>query len=174
MKNSIKTFFIKGFPVQIHWTFLLLFAWVLITQVISREPVNTALLTISELLLVFVCVFLHEVGHALAARYYKISIRKIQLLPVGGLTYFSRQAANPRQETVISLAGPLVNICIAIITLPFLPAGTAFWKLGMILRDWHASNVFHFIYTINIALAIINARLISKCSSLQKIKIRKL
>lgn len=156
MKKPIKTFFIKGIPIQIHWTVLLLIFWVLITQVISREPANTVLLTIGELLVVFVCVFMHEMGHALAASFYKISMRKIQLLPVGGLTYFSRQPANPRQETVISLAGPLVNICLAIITLPFLPAGTAFWKLSIIWGDWHAGNLFHFIYNINIALAIIN------------------
>ncbi|WP_343674193.1 site-2 protease family protein [Chitinophaga sp.] len=156
MKNSYKIFFIKGIPIKLHWTFLLLIAWIFSMQVIAREPVSTALFIISELFAVFACVLLHELGHALAAIHYKIPIREIQLLPIGGLTFFTKQPANPHQEIIVSLAGPLVNIIMALIMIPFLPAGTAFWKLGAIITSIHASNFFHFLYNINIALAIIN------------------
>lgn len=156
MKNSFKILIIKGVPIQLHWTFLLLIIWVLAMQVIGREPLNTAILTIGELLAVFLCVLFHELGHTVAARHYNIPISKIQLLPIGGLTYFSKQPATPRQEIAVAIAGPLVNIFIALAMIPLLPPGTSFWKVGVIFSSLHSGNFWHFLYNINLALAIIN------------------
>jgi len=156
MKNSLKLFFIKGIPIKMHWTFLLFISWILLMQLIAREPVQTIITIISEVLLVFICVLLHELGHALTAMYYKIPIKEIQLLPVGGLTFFNRQPTGPRQEIMVSLAGPLVNIIISLAMIPLLPAGTAFWQIEKIFLNIHTANIFQFIYNINIILAIIN------------------
>ncbi|WPV64621.1 MULTISPECIES: site-2 protease family protein [unclassified Chitinophaga] len=156
MKNSLKIFFIRGIPIELHWTFLLLISWVLLMQLIAREHASIVLLTISEMLAVFVCVLLHELGHTFAALHYNIPIKKIQLLPFGGITFFSGQPGNPRQEIIVSMAGPLVNITIATLLIPFLPAGTPFWKLGTIITSIHSANFSHFLYNINITLAIIN------------------
>ncbi|SFW85240.1 site-2 protease family protein [Chitinophaga sancti] len=156
MKNSINIFFIKGIQIKLHWTFLLFIAWVLFMQVIAREPLHIALVTMGEILAVFMCVLLHELGHAFAAIYYKIPISEIRLLPIGGLTLFTKQPANPTQEVVVSLAGPIVNLLIALAMIPFIPAGTEYWNFSNMISSIHAGNFFHFIYNINVLLTLIN------------------
>lgn len=113
MRWSIRIGRFAGTEVKIHVTFILmlvLFAVFFYSHGGREAMVQNILL----LLLLFLCVLLHEFGHALAARGYGIRTPDITLLPIGGVARLERMPEKPHQELVVALAGPAVNVVIAL------------------------------------------------------------
>ena len=106
---------IFGIPLLLHWSFPLLLAWVIYTG--SQRGAAAPEIAVNCLLVlaVFGCVLLHECGHALAGRWYGIGTRDITLLPLGGVARLERMPATPLGEIVVALAGPAVNVAIALL-----------------------------------------------------------
>lgn len=117
MKWSWKMVRISGIDVRMHWTFLLILAWAGFSHLNEGSGLAGAIYGIGFVLALFVCVVLHEFGHALAARRYGIGTRDITLLPIGGVARLERMPDDPKQELVVALAGPLVNVAIGTILL---------------------------------------------------------
>jgi Zn-dependent protease/CBS domain-containing protein len=105
---------VAGSEIRIHLTFLLFLAWIGIAEY-SQGGAGAALNGVLFIVAVFACVVLHELGHALAARRYGITTPDITLLPIGGLARLSRLPERPSEEIFIAVAGPLVNVVIALI-----------------------------------------------------------
>ena len=101
-----------GIEVRVHVTFLLLLAFFAFAGYRQGEA-RGALMTTTFILLLFLCVLLHEFGHALAAARYGIKTPDITLLPIGGVARLQRMPDKPWQELVVAIAGPLVNVVIA-------------------------------------------------------------
>jgi Zn-dependent protease/CBS domain-containing protein len=110
---SIPIFRIAGIQLRIHVTFLLLIGWLAFGYYAQGGSVVAASRVIFVLLL-FLCVVLHEFGHALAAKAFGINTPDITLLPIGGVARLERMPEEPLQELVIAVAGPLVNVVIAL------------------------------------------------------------
>lgn len=113
MLRSWKLGSVRGIAVHIHWTFWLLLIFYTLSAA-AAGGVWAGLFTGLFLALVFACVVAHEFGHAFAAAAYGIPTHDITLLPIGGLARLARLPKNPRQELVIALAGPAVNVVIAL------------------------------------------------------------
>jgi len=115
---------IAGIPVKVHWTFLILIAWVLIDSWSQSKDPLTAAAGVSFIVVVFGCIVLHELGHALMARHFGIKTFDITLLPIGGVARLQRMPDRPGQELQVALAGPAVNVAIA--TLLYFVVGVGF------------------------------------------------
>ena len=102
-----------GIDVYIHFTFLLLLAFIGVTHWVVGKDVGVALSGVLFFASIFLCVLLHEYGHALMARRYGIGTRDITLLPFGGVAHLERMPAKPIQELWVALAGPAVNVVVA-------------------------------------------------------------
>jgi Zn-dependent protease/CBS domain-containing protein len=150
MSWSVPILRVAGIQLRIHITFLLLIGWLAIGYYAEGGSAAAAG-RVAFILLLFLCVILHEFGHALAAKSFGINTPDITLLPIGGVARLERMPEEPKQELIIALAGPAVNVVIA---------------LGlMIAIDWHraadsavveASGLPAKLLAINIMLVLFN------------------
>jgi Zn-dependent protease len=128
-----------GIDLSIHGTFWILPLLALIGGWMSHG-ILAAIVDAALILVVFGCVALHEIGHALAARWYGIRTRDITLYPIGGVARLDRIPERPWPEIVIALAGPAVNVVIAAaIGLVLVADG---WLLGIWPTSGHPVNGF--------------------------------
>lgn len=104
---------VVGTEVRVHLTFFLLIAWIAVSAG-QRGGQAAAIDAVVFILALFACVLAHEFGHVIAARHYGIGTRDITLLPIGGVASIERMPEKPGQELVIALAGPAVNVVIAV------------------------------------------------------------
>ena len=113
MKWTLKICRVYGVDVRVHLTFALLIGWVAFIYWRQSQTITASVTGVLFILAVFLCVVLHEFGHALAARRYGIKTRDIILLPIGGVARLERMPTYPLHELWVALAGPAVNIVIA-------------------------------------------------------------
>ena len=114
MKWSFKLGRFLGIDVYIHLTFFLILAFVGFSHWVVGKSVAAAMTGVLFFSLIFVCVLLHEYGHALMARRFGVGTRDITLLPFGGVANLERMPEKPAQELWVALAGPAVNVAIAL------------------------------------------------------------
>jgi Zn-dependent protease/predicted transcriptional regulator len=145
---------IAGIDVYVHFTFLLLLAWVGLTHYLEHGDPAEAVGGLVFILSLFGIVVLHELGHALTARRYGIRTRDIILLPIGGVARLERMPDDPRQELVVALAGPAVNVVLAAGIYLVLALGRGLEPLGTVLRV--GGGFLDQLFWVNVSLAVFN------------------
>lgn len=113
MNASLRIAKIFGIPVQVHWTFALLLVWIIYTGYKEGMGMTDTFFLGLFVLALFLCVILHEFGHALTARQYGVGTHDITISPIGGIARLDRMPEKPFQEFMVAVAGPLVNVAIA-------------------------------------------------------------
>jgi Zn-dependent protease len=157
MKGSYKLGRIAGIGVFVHWTFSLLLIFIVFINYRTGYNLVQIVWSIVFILCIFVTVFLHELGHALAAKNYGIKTKDITLLPIGGLARLERLPEKPVEELIVAFAGPLVNIVLALLTSLFISIpDNPEVLLNQLSGGVNPSNFFLNFYIVNIALAIFN------------------
>lgn len=113
MYRSLRIVTLFGIPLRLHWTFGLIFLYVFYLGQRESWDWLTMAWASGFVMGLFVCVTLHEYGHALMARRFGVGTRDIILSPIGGVARLDRLPSRPRHEWLIAVAGPLVNVGIA-------------------------------------------------------------
>jgi Zn-dependent protease len=108
------------------------------------------------LLAVFASIVLHEYGHALVASDLGIYAKRITFYPIGGITSNEKLPANPKQELLISMAGPFVSFCIGALLLLFAPQKPSLQIFNKLGDGLNASNLLFTLGIVNIGLGVFN------------------
>jgi Zn-dependent protease len=150
---------IAGIKILIHWTFLLLLGWIVFSEMRKGSDTTTIILTVLFVLSIFACVLLHELGHSLTAKRYGVDTKKITLLPIGGVASLERIPEDPKQELWVAVAGPAVNVVIALLLYLILPKNT----VEATAMEGEMRNLASFegfaraLWGVNVALVVFNA-----------------
>jgi stage IV sporulation protein FB len=114
MSWSVNIGSIAGTVIRLHITFLLFLVWIFAAGWASGGA-EAAMQSLIFMLALFACVLAHEFGHIFAARAFGVATPYVTLLPIGGVAQLERIPEKPSEEFLIAIAGPLVNIAIAIV-----------------------------------------------------------
>jgi Zn-dependent protease/CBS domain-containing protein len=153
MDWSFKLFDVAGTAVRVHFTFFLLLAWIGAAHWTRGGPAE-AIDGIVFILLLFVCVVLHEFGHIFAARRYGIRTPDVTLLPIGGVASLERMPEKPSQEIIVALAGPAVNLVIAVLLMVVLGARFDFTQMAQL--EQAQTSLIGRVAAANVALLVFN------------------
>ncbi len=154
MKWSWKLGEVAGIGVYMHATFLLLIGWVALSHWIEGRNLTATLAGVVFILALFGCVVLHEFGHALTAKKYGIKTRDITLLPIGGVARLERMPDDPKQELWVALAGPAVNVVIAVALFVWLQVTSGLEPVGQL--SIARGSFLQRIMVVNISLVLFN------------------
>lgn len=158
MNSSLKLFSVRGIDIHVHLTFPLILLWAAFQfGVLGGGGLAGALFGVISISLLFVLVTLHELGHSFAALNYGVPVERIVLLPIGGVAQLGHMPENPKQEFVIALAGPAVNVALAIVM------GGLAVLFGLSITNPLTSgisltfgSIFSYIFFYNVVLAVFN------------------
>lgn len=103
---------VAGIELRVHLSFLLVI--VLGAMQWGGLGVRGAVFGVVLTLLTFASVTLHELGHSVVAQAFGIPVKDITLYPIGGVARLGRRPKTPGQELLIAIAGPLVNVVLAL------------------------------------------------------------
>ncbi len=149
MRDAIPLGRIAGFPVNVHWSVLVilwLFTWSLAStlpgSVKGYSPVAYWAAGACGALVLLASLVAHELAHAVVARRAGVSVGSVTLWLFGGVTTLGGEAKTPRAAFRIAIAGPATSLALAAIfgglvaALPTVGAapivvGVASWLAGI-------------------------------------------
>lgn len=119
MFKSRNTGVFFGIPVSIHWSLIALLCGFGLYG-FNKGGIGGALEHVVWWCIVFISVFLHEIGHVLAAKKIGIITTSISLSCIGGSANFATPIDKPSSRFYVSISGPIVNAVITLISLSIL------------------------------------------------------
>jgi Zn-dependent protease/CBS domain-containing protein len=160
MGSSFKLFTVRDIDIKIHITFPLILVWAGIQYGAQTGSLESALFGVIGFAFLFVLVTLHELGHSFTAQHFGVTVKQIVLTPLGGVAQLAEIPENPVQEFIIAIAGPAVNVAIAIIMgLVALVSGISIGNPLLAISGMAGlslGSLFGFVFIYNIILAVFN------------------
>ncbi|MFL5090355.1 MAG: site-2 protease family protein [Xanthobacteraceae bacterium] len=153
MSWSVSMGRIAGTAVRIHITFLLFLVWIWAGSYVTGGA-EAAWSGLIFMLLLFLCVLAHEFGHIFTARAFGVQTPDVTLLPIGGVARLERIPEEPIQEFLIAIAGPAVNVVIALVLMAF--AGADLGTRHLAAVESSQVSMVDRLASVNLFLALFN------------------
>jgi len=145
-----------GIKVTVHWTFFILIAYIVYINIKNGSSFAEMIESVLFVLTIFGCVILHELGHSLAAKRYGIITKGITLLPIGGVASLTKIPEEPRKELFVAIAGPLINVMIALIIFCILLLGGFDFSLLFSFQYLNRAAFLPALLIVNVMLFLFN------------------
>ena len=156
MKRSIKLIKIKGITIKMHWSFMIILVWIIAANAVQGYTLHNIQWSLIFVALIFLSVVIHELAHYWVAKRLGVQAREINLLPVGGIPANESFPGSKKSEIIISLAGPVANLAIAGLLLPFIQNQLPIWDITSHFDVIHESDLLYKLHLVNLGLFIIN------------------
>jgi stage IV sporulation protein FB len=153
MSWSINIGSIAGTAIRIHVTFLLLLVAFFLVG-LAKGSVIDGVNTVVFIVLLFACVVAHEFGHIFTARAFGVKTPDVTLLPIGGVARLERIPEKPSEEILVAIAGPLVNVAIAVVLIALTPTHLSAAHLAVM--EGPKVSMIDGLAEVNIFLAVFN------------------
>ncbi len=101
--KSWKLMNVFGIDIEIHWTTILF-----ILFLVLLSPMVALVLG-----LLFIIISAHELSHSIVAKSMGLDVRRIILLPIGGMAMMEESSLKPEAEFYMAYAGPAMNFVLA-------------------------------------------------------------
>jgi Zn-dependent protease len=134
--SRVKIFQVYGIPIYLSWIFIYFFLLLSSTAIVSGNSI-----IIFYILIPYVSLIFHELGHAISAKHFKYSAHDITIYPFMGLANADVPWDNPKVEFWVALCGPLVSVVLALISMPF-----AFYTANELVIQFFAINTMLFAF----------------------------
>jgi Zn-dependent protease len=146
---------VLGIPLELDYSWFLVFALLTWALAVGHYPAEFKgwppslywIMGAVTAVMFFVSVLLHELGHSVVARRYKIPVRRITLFIFGGVSQIEAEAATAGADFRIAVAGPLVSLALAALFAVLGPVVAGVSPLVALVR---------YLAYINVALALFN------------------
>src|SRR5262249_3666381 len=154
---------IRGIDLHVHPTFGLVLLWIVYHfGVAGGGSLGSLTYGVVLMTLVFCCVVLHELGHSMMAQEFGIRVRNITLFPFGGAAFIEQMPMQPKGELLVTIAGPAVNVSIAVALLPLLllyGIVGGFHSFAELLNEFDSISfpgILIYLFFANITIALFN------------------
>src|SRR5215210_5713592 len=126
LRRAIPIGSIAGIAIRLHWSWLaaLLPIVAALSQLYAGSSIGGWLMAITAALLLCASVILHELGHAIVARRYRLPVHAITLFALGGVTEIADAPPEPVRDLLVAVAGPAISLLLA------LAGGLVWWGVG--------------------------------------------
>lgn len=157
-RNRVNVLTFAGIKIgiDISWLFIaVLLTWTLAVGYFPFEYHDLSLETywimgLVGMLGLFVCIVLHEMGHALVAKHYKLPISQITLFIFGGIAEIKKEPPSAKIEFLVAIAGPIVSVVLSVFMYYLTQLGAHFgWPVAII-------GVTGYLALINVVIVIFN------------------
>lgn len=162
MSTSLNLGRVFGVKIKVHWTFYMLFLWFIVEKLVQDINLNSVWLSVLSVLTIFICVILHEFGHYLIISEFGADLDEVNVLPIGGVYTFKKELKSPKEELLISIAGPLVSVYILLLLLLlYILTSLSSYnfnisELNKSLNDFTVQSFLGYLFKVNLWLLIFN------------------